>query len=210
MSSYWQGLRPFEKRVVVGVGALFFVVLNALFVWPHRSDLSAVDNRREKAKKELTLFENEIAQKPTYEKLVKDLESEGLAVPPEDQSFQFNNAINLQASSSGVRIMSNGRLTTTTNQFFIEKSQNISLQAGESQLVDFLFNLGSGNSLIRVRDMDLRPEPNHHELVANVKLVASYQKKLPTRPSTPAAGNRAASSVPPESPAAKTVKTKRP
>lgn len=209
MSSYWQGLRPFEKRVVVGVGALFFVVLNALFVWPHRTDLAATENRREKAKKELTLFENEIAQKPTYEKLVKELESEGLAVPPEDQAFQFNNAINLQAGSSGVRIMSNGRLATTTNQFFIEKSQNISLQAGEAQLVDFLYNLGSGNSLIRVRDMDLRPEPNHHELVANVKLVASYQKKLPTRTSAATTGAR---STPASagSPAAKTDNKKRP
>ncbi len=204
MNSYWQGLRPFEKRVVVGVGVLFFIVLNALFVWPHSSDLAAVNRRMDDAKKKLTLFESEIAQKPKFERLVKELESEGLAVPPEEQAFQFNNAINLQASQSGVRIMSNGRLTTTTNQFFMEKSQSISLQAGEPQLVDFLYSLGSGNSLIRVRDLDLRPEPSHHELVANVKLVASYQKKLSTR-TTPAAGASSA-----QSPAAKTVNTKRP
>ncbi|HWW02862.1 MAG TPA: hypothetical protein VNZ64_24395 [Candidatus Acidoferrum sp.] len=210
MSSYWQGLRPFEKRVVVGVGALFFVVLNALFVWPHSSDLAAVKARMEDAKKKLALFEEEIAQKPKYERLVKELESEGLAVPPEDQAFQFNNAINLQAGQSGVRIMSNGRLTTTTNQFFIEKSQNISLQAGEPQLVDFLYNLGSGNSLIRVRDMDLRPEPNHHELVANVKLVASYQKKIPTRTPPSTAGARASTPASAESPVAKTANTTRP
>jgi hypothetical protein len=210
MSSYWQGLRPFEKRVVVGVGALFFVVLNALFVWPHRSDLVAVKSRMEDAKQRLTLFENEIAQKPKYERLVHDLESEGLAVPPEDQAFQFNNAINLQAGQSGVRIMSNGRLTTTTNQFFIEKSQNISLQSGEPQLVDFLYNLGSGNSLIRVRDLDLRPEPNHHELVANVKLVASYQKKLSTRTPASTTGTRSSTAGSAESPVAQTANIKRP
>lgn len=202
-SGYWQGLRPFEKRVVVGVGALFFVVLNALFVWPHRSDLAAANTRMQDARQRLTLFENEIAQKPKYERLVHDLESEGLAVPPEDQAFQFNNAINLQAGQSGVRIMSNGRLYTTTNQFFIEKSQNISLQSGESQLVDFLYSLGSGNSLIRVRDLDLRPEPNHHELVANIKLVASYQKKLPSR-------STASTTASAQSTAAKTANTKRP
>ena len=202
-SSYWQGLRPFEKRVVVGVGALFFVVLNALFVWPHRSDLAAVNARMVDARQRLTLFENEIAQKPKYERLVHELETEGLAVPPEEQAFQFNNAINLQAGQSGVRIMSNGRLATTTNQFFIEKSQNISLQSGESQLVDFLYNLGSGNSLIRVRDLDLRPEPNHHELVANVKLVASYQKKLPSR-------STASTTASAQTPAAKTANNKRP
>ena len=202
-SGYWQGLRPFEKRVVVGVGALFFVVLNALFVWPHRSDLAAVNARMLDARQRLTLFENEIAQKPKYERLVHDLESEGLAVPPEEQAFQFNNAINLQAGQSGVRIMSNGRLYTATNQFFIEKSQNISLQSGEPQLVDFLYSLGSGNSLIRVRDLDLRPEPNHHELVANIKLVASYQKKLPSR-------STASTTASAQSTAAKTANTKRP
>ena len=204
MNSYWQGLRPFEKRVVVGVGVLFFIVLNALFVWPHSSDLAAVNGRMEEAKKKLTLFEVEIAQKPKFERLVKELESEGLAVPPEDQAFQFNNAINLQASQSGVRIMSSGRSTTSTNQFFMEQSQSISLQAAEPQLVDFLYNLGSGNSLIRVRDLDLRPEPNHHELVANVKVVASYQKKLPARTTTPAGKAPSA-----QSPAAKTANTKR-
>jgi hypothetical protein len=210
MSTYWQGLRPFEKRVVVGAGALLFVVLNAVFVWPHSSDLAAVKARMEDAKTKLTLFENEIAQKPKYERLVKELESEGLAVPPEEQAFQFNNAINLEAGKSGVRIMSNGRLTTTTNQFFIEKSQNISLQSGEPQLVDFLYNLGSGNSLIRVRDLDLRPEPNHHELVANVKLVASYQKKLPTRAPAASTGARASTPASAGTTAAKTANINQP
>ncbi len=210
MNSYWQGLRPFEKRVVVGVGALFFVVLNALFVWPHFSDLRAAKVRMEEAKKKLALFENEIAQKQKYERLVQGLLSEGQEVPPEDQAFQFNNAINAQAGASSVRIMSNGRLTTTTNQFFIEKSQSISLQAGEPQLVDFLYSLGSSNSLIRVRDLDTRPEPNRHELVANVKLVASYQKKLPARPPAAAGAGRAAPAATPALPAANTVNTKRP
>lgn len=189
MSAYWQNLKSFERRLVVGVGVLFFVVLNALFVWPHFSDLTTVKTRMAEAQKKLTLYEDGIAQQPKFQRLVHELESEGLAVPPEEQAFQFNNAINAQAGQSGVRIMSNGRLTTSTNQFFIEKSQSISIQSGEPQLVDFLYNLGSSNSLIRVRDLDVRPEPNHHELVANVKLVASYQKKAPARsnPSAPAA-----------------------
>lgn len=184
MSGYWQNLRSFERRLVVGVGVVFFIVLNALFVWPHFSDLAAVKSRMADAQKKLELYDNEIGQQQRYERQVRTLETEGLAVPPEEQAFQFNNAINAQAGQSGVRIMSNGRLTTSTNQFFIEKSQSISIQSGEAQLVDFLYNLGSSNSLIRVRDLDVRPEPNHHELVANVKLVASYQKKVPARSAT--------------------------
>ncbi len=197
-SGYWQGLRPFERRVLVGVGALFFVVLNALFVWPHFSDLGAVKWQMEQAQDKLAKFGSAIAETPKYERLVRSFETEGLAVPPEDQAFQFNNTINAQAARSGVQILSNGRLNTSTNQFFVEKSQNISLQAGEPQLVDFLYNLGSSNSLIRVRDIDVRPEPQHHLLVANVKLVASYQKKLTGRPARPSATPSSASIASPK------------
>ncbi|HLH56497.1 MAG TPA: hypothetical protein VKY92_23125, partial [Verrucomicrobiae bacterium] len=62
------------------------------------------------------------------------------------------------------------------------KSQSLSVQAGEQQLVDFLYDLGSGNSQIRVRDLSVRPDPPRQQLVAQVKLVASYQKKPTARP----------------------------
>lgn len=187
MKGYWDNLRPFEKRVVVAVGTVFFLVLNAFFVWPHFSDLSQVRFRMDNAREKLSKYQNEIAQMPTYVKEVRKMEGEGLAVPPEEQAFQFANAINAQAGQSGVHIVQNGKINTQTNQFFIEKSQSISVQSGERQLVDFLFNLGSGASLIRVRDLGVRPEPARHELVATVKLVASYQKKAPSRTSSPAA-----------------------
>ena len=54
--------------------------------------------------------------------------------------------------------------------------------------LDFLYNLGSGNSLIRVRDLQLSPDaPARQQLGGTVKLVASYQKNLPKRvaPATP-------------------------
>jgi hypothetical protein len=107
------------------------------------------------------------------------------------------NAVNAQAGQSGVRFLGTpGRIITVTNQFFIEKSQNFSVQGGEKQMVDFLYTLGSGESLIRVRDLGIRAEPAHHELVGTVKLVASYQKKTPTRPgATP--GTRTAATPPP-------------
>jgi hypothetical protein len=194
MNGYWDNLRPFEKRVVVGVGALFFVVLNALFVWPHFSDLSQVKFRMEVAQGKLKNFQIAIDQTALYERRVKELEGEGLAVPPEEQALQFANAINAQAGQSGVVILNNGKINTQTNQFFIEKSQSIRVQGGERQLVDFLYNLGSGNSLIRVRDLGVKPDPPHHQLEATVKLVASYQKKAPVRPTAnpaPAGGGRA-------------------
>jgi hypothetical protein len=191
MKGYWESLRPFEKRVVMVAGVLFFVVLNAWLVWPHFSDMGQVKFRRQVAADKLAKYLAEIAQTPMYLKKVRELEGEGLAVPPEDQALQFANAVNAQAGTSGVHFTGNtGRIITVTNQFFIEKSQNFQVQGGEKQMVDFLYNLGSGASLIRVRDLNIRPEPAHHELVGGVKLVASYQKKTPTRAGT-SSGTRA-------------------
>jgi hypothetical protein len=183
MSTYWNGLKPFEKRVVVGVGALFFVFLNFIFVIPHFSDLSAVHNRMAEAQRKLARYENELSQTNTYVAGLREFERENSDVPAEEQSLQFANAVNAQAGQSGVHIVSNSHINTQTNQFFLEKSQSLSVQSGEQQLVDFLYNLGSGNSQIRVRDLSVRPDPPRQQLVAQVKLVASYQKRATTRPS---------------------------
>lgn len=182
MNGYWANLRPFEKRVVVGVAALFFVVLNFLFVFPYFKEWDRVKERNFQANRKLKLYETEIAQTNIYWKEVRRLESEGLEVPPEDQARHFANTINVQAGQSGVQITSSGKPNFTTNQFFIELSQTISATSPEEPLVDFLYNLGSGNSLIRVRDLNLRPDPQRQQLVATITLVASYQKRPTARP----------------------------
>jgi Tfp pilus assembly protein PilO len=186
MKGYWENLRPFEKRVVVAAGVLLFIVLNFVFVFPHFSDLSNMQYRMDEAQRKLGKYQAEIAQTNAYAIGLRQLEGEGgLDVPAEEQLFQFQNTINAQAGKSGVQLTSNGRINTQTNQFFLERSQSISLQGGEQQLVDFLYSLGSGNSMIRVSDLNLRPDPPRQHLVATVKLVASYQKKSTARPATP-------------------------
>jgi type II secretory pathway component PulM len=209
MKGYWNNLRPFEKRVLVGVASLFFVVLNFLLVIPHFSDWGMVRTRKSDAEHKISVFQAEIDQMSSYERRVKELENEGLAVPPEEQDFQFANAVNSQASRSGVRIIQNGTIKNSTNQFFVEKSQSISVQAGEAQLVDFLYNLGASNSLIRVRDLGLRPEQAHHDLVASIQLVASYLRKAPAHPAasprTPGSPIKSGpSTTQPQTPATKT------
>jgi len=47
--------------------------------------------------------------------------------------------------------------------------------------------------MIRVRDLSLRPDPPRQQLVANVKLVASYQKKSTARPAAAPANKSVAS-----------------
>ncbi len=177
MSAYWNNLKPFEKRVVVGFGVLFFIVLNFLFVFPHFGDLAAAREQMDDATRKLGCYETEIAQTNVYAAGLRKFEGENSDVPPEEQSLQFANTINAQAGQSGVHIVSGSHINTQTNQFFLEKSQSISVQAGEQQLVDFLYNLGAGNSQIRVRDLSVRPDPPRQQLLAQVKLVASYQKK---------------------------------
>jgi hypothetical protein len=179
-------LRPFEKRLVVGTAAVLFVVLNIWFVFPFFKDWSKTKNRMATAQDKLQKFETEVAQTSKYEAQVRALESEGLDVPQEDQAVQFLRVIQNQSALSGVNIMGTTKAMTRTNQFFLEQSQSVNVQSGEKQLVDFLYNLGSGNSLIRVRELTLGPDQTRMQLVANVQLVASYQKK-PTSRTVPAA-----------------------
>jgi hypothetical protein len=85
----------------------------------------------------------------------------------------------------GVNPISTGRILTRTNEFFLEQTQTINVQSGEQPLVDFLFNLGSGNSLIRVRDLVLHPDAQtRQQLAGAIKLVASYQKN-PSKAAVP-------------------------
>src|SRR6516225_1621009 len=97
MKGYWNSLRPFEKRVVVGFGALFFVVLNFLFVIPHFSDFAAVHDRMAEAQRKLARYQTEIAQTNVYVAGLREFERENSDVPAEDQSLQFANTVNIQA-----------------------------------------------------------------------------------------------------------------
>jgi len=76
-----------------------------------------------------------------------------------------------------VQLQNTSRQITRTNDvFFIEQIQNINVLATDDQLVDFLYQLGSGASMIRVRDLELQPDQPRQHLNGNIKLVASYQK----------------------------------
>jgi len=186
-SGYWENLRPFEKRVVVGVAALFFIVMNFLFVFPYFKEWGIVDERMFQARRKLRMYEEELSKTNLYIKKVLEIEKEGLDVPPEDQVRHFANTIDMQAGKSGVNMTGGGRVASTTNQFFLELSRTIQTQSPEEPLVDFLYSLGAGtNSLIRVRDMNLRPDPARQQLMASVTLVASFQKKIPPKPAGPA------------------------
>ena len=184
--SYLSALRPSERRLVVVVGSVFFVVLNLWLVVPHFSDWGKTEKRLDKSRQTLALFQKKIHLIPTFERRIRGMEDAGGSVPVEDQAMHFASGVQQQAVNSGVSIIQTGKILTRTNQFFIEQQQPLSLLAREQQLVDFLYNLGEGTSSIRVRDLALRADATHQQLNANIKLVASYLKKPPVRGSSTA------------------------
>lgn len=177
MKKYFAQLRPMERRLVVGVLVVLVIVLNAVFIWPHFSDWSNYRGRLAEAHRKLELYQKAISQIPALDKQVKSFASEGEFVAPEDQAINLMRTIQAQASASGFGIQSFSPARMRTNDaFFVEQVQNIVVTATEEQLVDFLYKLGSGASMIRVRDLVLQPDPPRQRLNANILLVASYQK----------------------------------
>ena len=201
MTSYLDklNLRPSEKRLVVVVVLVVFVVLNLWFVIPRFGDWNRTKKRMQQARQKMASYQAEISQMKNYQRQVQTMESEGASVPAGDQAVQFARAIQMQQAASGVSIVGTSKQTTRTNQFFLELNQTVSVVSQEPQLVDFLYNLGAGNSLIRVRDLTVKPDQTRMQLSSNVKLVASFQKSAP-RVSTPAPNPPAKAGAPAPAP----------
>ncbi|HVU09145.1 MAG TPA: hypothetical protein VHG89_11445 [Verrucomicrobiae bacterium] len=180
MKKYFSQLRPLERRLAVAFAVILFLVLNWLFIWPHFSDLEKLRQRGRTARQKLELYQTAITQAANYQKQVKNLESQGGTVTPEDQAINFMRTIQTQSLQSHAQIYNTSRQTTHTNQFFIELTQNLNVVADDQQLVDFLYKLGSSVSMVRVRNLELQPDASHQHLNANMQLIASYQKNPQT------------------------------
>ena len=185
MNKYFAQLRPLERRLAVAVLVVLFLVVNAVFVWPHVADWNNLQQRLAAAQGKHAVYQKAIAQSALYQKLVGDLESSGEVVAPEDQGITFARTIQNQSAASGVALLNTSKQIARTNdQFFVEQVLNITASANDEQLVDFLYKLGSGASMIRVRDLELQPDPPRQHLTANIQLVASYQKNPPAKAGT--------------------------
>jgi hypothetical protein len=192
VKTYLDTLRPLEKRLVVGVAVMAFVVLNFWFVVPLFSDWQRVGFRKQKAEEKLKLYNAEIAQMTTYDRRIKELSSDAYQVPAEDQSLHFVTEIQTKAARCGIIPSQISHVTERTNNpFFLKKSITVTATAKEQQLVDFLYDLGSSNSMIRVSDLGLSPDAPRQQLRAQIKLEASYQKALPGQAAARAANSSA-------------------
>jgi len=199
MKKFWEQLKPQERRWVIAIGCLVFIVLNYFFVWPKFGEWRKNSARIKNANERMATYSGEISKTGTYQSQINNFSKEGEQVALEDQALSFDAAIQTAAGENSVQIQSMSRTATTTNEFFMEQQRTVQVRTGDKNLVNFLYSLGSGGSQMRVRDMVIRPlDGNRYELHADLKIVASYQKKAPT----PAPKAAAAKPAVPTSPAA--------
>jgi Tfp pilus assembly protein PilO len=185
-------LRPQERRLVVGVIIVVFIILNVWLVWPHFGDWGRFKGDLEKAHENLRKYSAKIAQVEGpngFRARLKKLEGEGEQnIVADEQEIQLLRTVQNQVQQSKIMVSGYSPVTRSssgqsTNEFFEEQSIKITVNTGEKELVDFLLNIGAGGSMIRVRDLDLRPaDQNRYRLQGSITLSANYQKKSAAKP----------------------------
>lgn len=191
MTSFFDklNLRPHERRLVVVVLLVVFMLMNWWFVWPFFNDWGQVKAGMQQNRVTLNRYQHEIAQRPKYEAKQRELETTGSEMLTSETDLQ--RIVQSQAAASGVQLGGMNFLKgqgVRTNQFFQEGGVSVQFSAGGKELVEFLVGIAAQNAMVRVKDMNLRPDPPHHRLVGSMNLVGNFQQ----RPSTNAAGRRVA------------------
>ena len=194
-------LRPQERRLVVMAVAVLAVVLHFWFVQPYFRELGQVKAELDKARRTLKTYQAEIAHTNEYEAKRLKLEIQGSSLPVEQQAMANILSIKILevAKQSGLSAGTITPLTQSrtgrTNEFFEEQAINLFVNpSGPQELVDFLYAIGSGDLLVRVKELSLNPDGSQTKLAGTMKLVASFQKKTPAplAPVKPAAAKPAA------------------
>jgi type II secretory pathway component PulM len=187
-------LQPQERRMVLGAMVVMALLVNYWFVWPYFQEYSEVSKGLDEARRVQGRYLSETTKTNAYLVKLRDLQSRGGQVASDDAANQLQQTINKAAASAGVQINSMIPSTVSargangqTNQFFDDIQVTVSLVSGEPELVDFLYELGAGDSMVRVRDVsNLRLDPSQTRLQATLTLVASVQKKAPAPVARPA------------------------
>jgi len=195
-------LAPAERRLVVIVGIVVFVVLNFWLVIPEFGEWAKNEQRTKDASVKLQSYKAEIAKESAYKKELKELEQQGTQVATEEAALRLSQEVNSQAALSGVTITSITPLQRQgtggkTNTFFDEASVTVNINTSEKELLDFLFRLADKDMLIRARSMQLSPDPSRMRLQGPITLVKSFQRRPPVKTATAAAAKPAPSAAKP-------------
>jgi len=193
MSSFLDklNLKPQERRLIVMAAAVLFAVLQFWLVWPHFKDRAGIKTGLDAAHKTLKSYQAEIARTNDYLLKRRDLERQGSSILAEERAQPL--ILMGQIQSQAVRSKLNlGNIDPVrrpvvgrTNQFFEEQTINAGLNpTGDEELIDFLVAMGSSDLMVRVKELDLRPDPSRTKLMGKVTLVASFQKNHPDKTSS--------------------------
>ena len=166
--------------------AVLAVVLHFWFVQPYFREWGQVKSELDKAGRTLRTYQAEIARTNEYEAKRLKLEIQGSSLPAEQQA-QANiliGRIQAVADQSKLSVGSMAPLghsrTGKTNEFFEEQAISLSVNpSGPQELVDFLYAIGSGDLLVRVKELSVNPDASQTKLMGSMKLVASFQRKTP-------------------------------
>ena len=178
-----------ERRLVMIVIVVLMLALMWM-VWGMIPSPSATKQKIANAKKQLADFKPEIyqANKATnsYLSEIRKLEGLGSAVIKIEQQTDMRKFINRLTAANGVDIDSTTSADPKTGDFFIEQSMTIRFSSKESDLVNFLWKLGSSDTMVRVSQMRVNPDKNRYKLSGSMTLTASYQKDVKATKPKPA------------------------
>jgi len=190
-------LRPQEKRIIVIIAVIVFLVLNVVMVWPHFSDWGRIQRELLQARAQISAYNAVITEdvEPTngFKRQLARLERQQNGVPIQySEQIQLQKTIMTEALKSGVTVNNYQPVTTQkgTNEFFEEQSIKINVESQEPQLVAFLYNIGNDPSMIRVRELEMKPaDANRYKLRGGVTLAANYAKHPASAPAAPKAAS---------------------
>jgi len=172
-------LRPGERRLIVLVGIVTFVVLNFWFVWPHRNDWKTAREGLDDARWKLAEYQDTVDQLKATSDRLSEVETGGSALLADTESVHLLRTIQTLTTKHEVNVNRYEPQTENslgTNNFFIERTLPIQyISTKDTNLINFLISVGSDESLIRVRDLSIKPDPSRTALVGRITLVASYR-----------------------------------
>jgi len=178
-------LAPTERRMAIVGLCVMGLLFNYWFIWPYFAEWDVMVRDRTKLEGQKQIYFKEVSKKSSYEKLLKELEGAGGQVLPEEQANRVQQGITAAAATNSVNLgrvspqVASLRMSASKDtNFFDEQIVIVDLTAKEEGFVNFLYALGSSDSMIRVRDMSrLRLDNSGQNLSASVTFVASFQKK---------------------------------
>ena len=193
-----------ERRLVMAVLVVLMFAL-AWMVWGMIPSPSATKQEIAKKQTRLSSFQEEINKTDDYHQRISTLLGLGSEVIKIEQAVDMQTFVNDLTSANGVDITSTTSADPKTSEFFIEQSMTIRFSSKERELVNFLWKLGSSDSMVRVSEMSVQPDKNRYKLSGTMTLTASYQKNVKaTKPKPSPAKPKAETKAEPAKPKAET------